>query len=96
MRSQNQQEWRLWFVPEGQRPDRSGRNTVYRMSMSERYLHGKPVTDEQIQAWADEAEAGYDPNKLRLARSALRDRFEREHCDCGEYNTETAQENEQQ
>ncbi len=54
------------------------------------------MTDEQIQAWADEAEAGYDPNKLRLARSALRDRFEREHCDCGEYNTETAQENEQQ
>lgn len=23
-------------------------------------MHGKRVTDEQIQAWADEAEAGYD------------------------------------
>lgn len=28
--------------------------------MSEHLLHGKPVTDEQIQAWADEAETGYD------------------------------------
>jgi hypothetical protein len=27
--------------------------------MSEHLMHGKPVTDEQIQAWADEAEAGY-------------------------------------
>lgn len=27
-------------------------------------MHGKPVTDEQIQAWADEAEAGYDLNAL--------------------------------
>jgi len=25
--------------------------------MSEHLLHGKPVTDEQIQMWADEAEA---------------------------------------
>ena len=29
-------------------------------SMSERLLHGKPVTDERIRMWADEAEAGYD------------------------------------
>lgn len=36
--------------------------------MSERLLRGKPVTDEQIQAWADEAEAGYDPADLRKAR----------------------------
>ncbi len=28
--------------------------------MSERLLHGVPVSDEQIQAWADEAERGYD------------------------------------
>ena len=32
--------------------------------MSERLLHGKPVSDEQIQAWADEAERGYDLTKL--------------------------------
>ncbi|WP_297008401.1 ribbon-helix-helix domain-containing protein [uncultured Corynebacterium sp.] len=32
--------------------------------MSEHLLHGKPVTDEQIQAWADEAEAGYDLSTL--------------------------------
>jgi uncharacterized protein (DUF4415 family) len=32
--------------------------------MSDHLLHGKPVTDEQIQAWADEAEAGYDISKL--------------------------------
>ena len=28
--------------------------------MSERLLRGVPVSDEQIQAWADEAERGYD------------------------------------
>lgn len=28
-------------------------------------INGKPVTDEQIQAWADEAEAGYDVEVLR-------------------------------
>ena len=28
--------------------------------MSERLLRGVPVSDEQIQAWADEAEHGYD------------------------------------
>lgn len=36
--------------------------------MSEHLLHGKPVTDEQIQAWADEAEAGYDLSKLPQPR----------------------------
>lgn len=36
--------------------------------MSEHLLHGKPVTDEQIQAWADEAEAGYDPAELPKPR----------------------------
>ena len=33
-------------------------------SMSEHLLHGEPVTDERIQMWADEAEAGYDPATL--------------------------------
>jgi len=28
--------------------------------MSDRLLHGERVSDEQIQAWADEAERGYD------------------------------------
>ena len=32
--------------------------------MSDRLLHGEPVSDEQIQAWADEAERGYDLTKL--------------------------------
>ncbi|SJM56154.1 ribbon-helix-helix domain-containing protein [Gulosibacter sp. 10] len=36
--------------------------------MSEHFLHGKPVTDEQIQAWADEAERGYDPATLSKPR----------------------------
>ena len=36
--------------------------------MSEHLLHGQPVTDEQIQAWADEAEAGYDLSKLPKPR----------------------------
>ena len=33
--------------------------------MSDRTLHGQAISDEQIQAWADEAEAGYDVPKLR-------------------------------
>lgn len=37
-------------------------------SMSERLLHGKPVTDERIRMWADEAEAGYDPATLLKPR----------------------------
>lgn len=36
--------------------------------MREHLLHGKPVTDEQIQAWADETEAGYDLSKLPKPR----------------------------
>ncbi|GAA1863883.1 hypothetical protein GCM10009751_22380 [Myceligenerans crystallogenes] len=35
------------------------------LGMSQRKIHGKPVSDEQIQAWADEAEAGYDTATLR-------------------------------
>lgn len=41
-----------------------GMNFVYDICMSERLLHGKFVSDEQIQAWADEAERGYDLTKL--------------------------------
>ena len=33
--------------------------------MNEHLLRGEPVTDEQIQAWADEAEAGYDVEALK-------------------------------
>lgn len=32
--------------------------------MDEHLLHGRRVSDEQIQAWADEAEAGYDLRRL--------------------------------
>ena len=32
--------------------------------MSDRLFHGESVSDEQIQAWADEAERGYDLTKL--------------------------------
>lgn len=49
---------------------------VYTNPVSDRLLHGKPVTDEQIQAWADEAEAGYDLSKLpkpRRGRPSLGD-----------------------
>lgn len=28
-------------------------------------VSGRPVTEEQLQAWADEAEAGYDVTELR-------------------------------
>ncbi|WP_366179860.1 ribbon-helix-helix protein, CopG family [Actinomyces timonensis] len=37
---------------------------AYNMFMVERRLRGESVTDEQIQAWADEAEAGYDVGSL--------------------------------
>lgn len=33
--------------------------------MTEESINGRPVTDETIQDWADEAEAGYDVEKLR-------------------------------
>ena len=39
---------------------------VYVICMSERLLRGVPVSDEQIQAWADEAERGYDLADLPL------------------------------
>ena len=35
------------------------------MCMAEERVNGAPVTDEMIQKWADEAEAGYDIEKLR-------------------------------
>lgn len=41
---------------------------VYDKDMSEHLIHGNPVTDEQIQAWADEAEAGYDLSQLPTPR----------------------------
>lgn len=44
---------------------------VYAICMSERLLHGVPVSDEQIQAWADEAERGYDPADLPSPRPGL-------------------------
>ena len=37
---------------------------VYDIAMGEHLLHGRRVSDEQIQAWADEAEAGYDLQQL--------------------------------
>lgn len=41
---------------------------VYAICMSERLLRGVPVSDEQIQAWADEAEHGYDLANLPSPR----------------------------
>jgi hypothetical protein len=35
------------------------------MGMAEETINGAPVTDGMIQKWADEAEAGYDVEKLR-------------------------------
>ena len=37
-------------------------------AMGDRLLRGVPVTDEQIQAWADEAERGYDLAELPAPR----------------------------
>ena len=37
---------------------------VYDIPVGEDYLHGHRVSGEQIQAWADEAEAGYDLQQL--------------------------------
>jgi len=36
--------------------------------MGDHVLRGRAVSDEQIQAWADEAEAGYDLSKLPAPR----------------------------
>lgn len=33
--------------------------------MGEKKIGGKPVTDDQIQVWADEAETGYPVDQLR-------------------------------
>lgn len=33
--------------------------------MSKRIINGDEVSDEQVQAWADEAEAGYDVDQLK-------------------------------
>lgn len=33
--------------------------------MGKRIIQGREVSDEQVQAWADEAEAGYDTEALR-------------------------------
>lgn len=33
--------------------------------MGKRIIHGQEVSDEQVQAWADEAEAGYDVDELQ-------------------------------
>ncbi|MEG3615489.1 ribbon-helix-helix domain-containing protein [Isoptericola haloaureus] len=33
--------------------------------MSQEKIHGQPVSDEQVRAWADEAESGYDVTTLR-------------------------------
>lgn len=33
--------------------------------MNDRLIAGKSVSDAQVQAWADEAEAGYDVDQLR-------------------------------
>ncbi len=38
---------------------------VFDTQMSEPKMRGQGVSDEQIQAWADEAEAGYDVSPLR-------------------------------
>ena len=45
-----------------------GRISYTIFTMSERLLHGNPVSDEQIQAWADEAERGYDLTKVAPPR----------------------------
>ena len=43
---------------------------VYDLAVGEHLLHGRRVSDEQIQAWADEAEAGCDLQQLPRATPA--------------------------
>ena len=43
--------------------------------MSDRLLHGESVSDEQIQAWADEAERCYDLTKLAPPLSDVKPAF---------------------
>lgn len=33
--------------------------------MSKRVIQGKEISDSQVEAWADEAEAGYDVDRLQ-------------------------------
>lgn len=33
--------------------------------MGKRMIQGREISDEQVQAWADEAEAGYDVDELQ-------------------------------
>lgn len=37
---------------------------VHDIAVGEHLLHGRRVSDEQIQAWVDEVEAGYDLQQL--------------------------------
>lgn len=53
--------WLLSVAEEGKTPRPS---FVYDIAVGEYLLHGHRVSDEQIQAWADEAEAGYDLQQL--------------------------------
>lgn len=40
-------------------------NSYYALSVVGETIRGKPVTDEQVQAWADEAEKGYPVEQLQ-------------------------------
>ena len=40
-----------------------------RSQMNDHLIHENAVSDEQIQAWADEAERGYDLTKLQIGRA---------------------------
>ena len=40
------------------------RITIF-LCVTEKKISGKPISDDQIQAWADEAEAGYSVDRLR-------------------------------
>ncbi len=54
--------------PESHAVDDQTRNFVYKKAVDKHLLHGDSVSDDQIQAWADEAEAGYDLSKLPAPR----------------------------
>jgi hypothetical protein len=51
--------------PQGPARGDAARISVYVIGVSEETIDGRPVTDAQIQAWADEAEAGYPAATLR-------------------------------
>lgn len=44
---------------------------VYEISVGDYYLHGRLVSDEQVQAWADEAEDGCDFQQFPRPSSGL-------------------------